>query len=80
MPLICSDIDSYSINTDDDETVHLVVVACGDRLEEPQVMIKSAVLLTQAKLHVHIFADDQLRPLFKKQVSLFTYTIFNEGH
>ena len=53
---------------DGDETVHLAVVACGDRLEEPQVMIKSAVLLTQAKLHVHIFADDELRPLFKTQV------------
>ena len=65
-----SKIDCNSIKTGDDETVHLVVVACGDRLEEPQVMIKSAVLLTQAKLHVHIFADDALRPLFKKQVGL----------
>ena len=55
---------------DIEETIHLAVVACGERLEEPQIMIKSAVLLTQAKLHVHIFADDGLRPQFKTQASV----------
>lgn len=46
-------------------TIHLSVVACGDRLEETLVMIKSATLLTQSLIHVHIFADDDLQPQFQ---------------
>ena len=49
-------------------TIHLSVVACGERLEETLVMIKSAIILTIAPLHVHIFAEDALQPTFKQQV------------
>ncbi|ELT91149.1 hypothetical protein CAPTEDRAFT_208845, partial [Capitella teleta] len=48
--------------------VHLSVVACGDRLEESMIMIKSAVILSTAHVMVHIFADDDLRPVFQKQL------------
>lgn len=48
--------------------IHLAVVACGDRLEETIVMIKSAVLLTETPIHVHIFADDELRPIFHEKL------------
>ena len=51
-----------------DDTIHLSVVACGDRLEETLMMIKSTILFTQKQMHYHILADDELRPLFDKQV------------
>lgn len=51
-----------------DEVLHLSVVACGDRLEETLMMIKSSCLFSQNPMHYHIFADDELRPLFTKQV------------
>jgi len=49
--------------------MHLVVVACGNRFAETLILLKSAVLLTRAKIIFHIFADDDLRPQFKKKVS-----------
>ena len=48
---------------------HLAVVACGNRLSETLVLLKSAVLLTRAKIFFHIFADDDLLPRFKQAVS-----------
>ena len=48
---------------------HLAVVACGNRLSETLVLLKSAVLLTRAKIFFHIFADDDLQPRFKQAVS-----------
>ena len=47
---------------------HLSVVACGDRLNETVVMLKSAVLFSQEPFHAHIFVDDDLRPQFQQQV------------
>ena len=47
---------------------HLSVVACGDRLNETIVMLKSAAVFSQDHFHVHIFADDELRPQFQQQV------------
>lgn len=44
--------------------MHLAVVACGERLEETLTMIKSAVLFSVKRLHLHIFADDQLHAGF----------------
>ncbi len=52
------------------EMVHLSVVACGDRLEETLVMIKSALMFRTGPLTVHIYADDVLRPDFKIQVQI----------
>jgi UDP-xylose:glucoside alpha-1,3-xylosyltransferase len=42
-----------------DEVV-LAVVACGDRLDETLVMLKSALVFTQAPLRFIIFAEDDL--------------------
>ncbi|KAG7277500.1 hypothetical protein CRUP_037371 [Coryphaenoides rupestris] len=47
------------------ERVHLAVVACGPRLEETLVMLKSAVLFGTKPLHFHIFAEDHLHQGFK---------------
>lgn len=51
--------------------IHLSVVACGDRLEETLIMIKSATLLSRLPIHVHIFADDDLQPQFKQKLDLW---------
>ena len=51
-----------------EERIHLAVVACGERLEETVVMLKSAAILTKAPLSFHIFAEDQLHEPFKEQV------------
>lgn len=46
----------------------LAVVACGDRLSETLVMIKSAILFTQKPLNFIVLADDPLIPSFKEKV------------
>lgn len=51
--------------------MHLAVVACGDRLEETLIMLKSAVLFSNRKLKFHIFAEDSLKPKFERKVSSF---------
>lgn len=54
--------------------MHLAVVACGDRLEETLVMIKSAAILSRAHLIVHIFADEELQPQFAKELNTWPQT------
>lgn len=49
--------------------MHLAVVACGDRFEETLTMAKSAVLFSVKRLHLHIFAEDQLHASFMEAVS-----------
>ncbi|XP_033125689.1 glucoside xylosyltransferase 2-like [Anneissia japonica] len=48
--------------------IYLAVVCCGDRSEETLVMLKSAVLNTQRKLHFHIFAEEELKPGLAKSL------------
>uniref|UniRef100_A0A2K6SR71 UDP-D-xylose:beta-D-glucoside alpha-1,3-D-xylosyltransferase n=2 Tax=Saimiri boliviensis TaxID=27679 RepID=A0A2K6SR71_SAIBB len=48
--------------------IHLAVVACGSRLEETLVMLKSAVLFSHRKIQFHIFTEDSLKPEFDKQL------------
>ncbi|XP_077889713.1 glucoside xylosyltransferase 2 isoform X2 [Ictidomys tridecemlineatus] len=48
--------------------IHLAVVACGNRLEETLVMLKSAVLFSYRKIQFHIFTEDSLKPEFDKQL------------
>ncbi|XP_074770423.1 glucoside xylosyltransferase 2 isoform X2 [Athene noctua] len=52
------------------QCMHLAVVACGDRLEETLIMLKSAVLFSNRRLCFHIFAEDSLKPEFEKKVIL----------
>ena len=51
--------------------ITIAFTVCGDiiRLEQALVMLKSAVLFSQAKLEVHIFADSHLQPEFRNKVS-----------
>ncbi|XP_041819982.1 glucoside xylosyltransferase 1 [Chelmon rostratus] len=65
--------------------MHLAVVACGERLEETLTMIKSAVLFSIKRLHLHIFAEDQLHAGFMEALeswpgfirSKFNYTVYS---
>ncbi|XP_048348112.1 glucoside xylosyltransferase 2 [Sphaerodactylus townsendi] len=50
------------------QCMHLAVVACGDRLEETLIMLKSAVLFSNRKLKFHIFAEDSLKPEFERKL------------
>ncbi|MGH0141021.1 UNVERIFIED_CONTAM: hypothetical protein FKN15_021419 [Acipenser sinensis] len=47
------------------ETMHLAVVACGERLEETVTMLKSVVLFNIKPIQFHIFAEDNLHIKFK---------------
>ena len=48
--------------------INLSVVACGDRVNEALVMLKSACLWNRAPIHAHIFTEDQLQPKFKEHM------------
>ncbi|KAM3877981.1 glucoside xylosyltransferase 2 [Diretmus argenteus] len=49
-----------------EETMHLAVVACGNRLDETLTMVKSALLFSFKKIKFHIFAEDPLASQFEK--------------
>ncbi|XP_030230065.1 glucoside xylosyltransferase 2 isoform X1 [Gadus morhua] len=49
-----------------EEVMHLAVVACGNRLEETLIMVKSALLFSVKKIKFHIFAEDPLAAHFEK--------------
>ncbi|KAE8615809.1 hypothetical protein XENTR_v10008625 [Xenopus tropicalis] len=55
------------------ETMHLAVVACGDRLEETITMLKSALLFSTKFLQFHIFAEDQLHYEFKATLNRWAF-------
>lgn len=67
-----------------DERSHLAVVACGPRLEETLIMLKSALLFSKKPLHFYIFADNELQGSFKNALNSwpqmvrrkFNFTIF----
>ncbi|XP_016888576.1 glucoside xylosyltransferase 1-like isoform X1 [Cynoglossus semilaevis] len=58
-----------------DETSHLAVVACGPRLEETLIMVKSAVLFSKKPLHIYIFAEDDLHDSFKTALDSWPATV-----
>ncbi|XP_053319361.1 glucoside xylosyltransferase 1 isoform X2 [Spea bombifrons] len=54
-------------------SMHLAVVACGDRLAETVTMLKSALLFSKKALNFHIFAEDQLHNDFKTILNSWTF-------
>jgi len=67
------------------KAIHLAVVACGERIEEPLMMLKSAVIFGEKPLHVHVFTDDRLWPKFSESLQhwqraitwrSFSYTLY----
>lgn len=52
------------------KAVHLAVVACGDRIEEPLMMLKSAVTFGEKPIHVHVFTDEPLWSKFSESVRI----------
>ena len=66
----------FNRDVNDPDLIHLTVVACGaDRVEETMVMFKSAILFSEKHIHLHVFADDENRPTFVKEVQYFTSLI-----
>ncbi|XP_029104271.1 glucoside xylosyltransferase 1 isoform X2 [Scleropages formosus] len=67
-----------------EESTHLAVVACGQRLEETLTMLKSAVILGKRPQQFHIFAEDELHSDFRSALDLwpamyrsrFSYTVY----
>lgn len=53
------------------DAVHLSLVACGDRLDESIVLLKSAVLLTHQPLIFHLFVEDVLQKNFRDQLEFW---------
>lgn len=49
-------------------TMHLAVVACGNRVDETLIMVKSALLFSLKRLKLHIFSEDHLAPQFEERV------------
>jgi UDP-xylose:glucoside alpha-1,3-xylosyltransferase len=47
----------------------VVVVACGDRLQETLIMLKSALMFSKEKLNFIVFAEDNLIESFNQKVS-----------
>nr|XP_020025367.1 glucoside xylosyltransferase 1 isoform X2 [Castor canadensis] len=74
--------DRYSLKTQPIEKMHLAVVACGERLEETMIMLKSALIFSVKPLQFHIFAEDQLHDSFKDRLDSwsflqkFNYTLY----
>lgn len=62
-PTTCSNCDH-----DSKAAIHLAVVACGDRMPETIILLKSAVMFSSSsnRLHFHIFTEDELQPQFKE--------------
>nr|CAB3251434.1 glucoside xylosyltransferase 1-like [Phallusia mammillata] len=67
------------------DTIHLVAVSCGrpnyqgvrdirKPLDLTLTMVKSAVLFAQSPLHVHIFTEDDMMPLFEAELSSWSKT------
>ncbi|KAI5619503.1 glucoside xylosyltransferase 2 precursor [Silurus asotus] len=52
-----------------EDVMHLAVVACGNRLEETLTMVKSALLFSIKKIRFHIFAEEELKEQFEKELS-----------
>ena len=50
------------------EQLHVAVVVCNDRAPEALTMMKSAVMFSTSPLVVHIFTQDDLRPVMSSEV------------
>ena len=70
----CSgDIISQESN-DDTNSINLSVVACGDRVPETLVLLKSALMFTRKKLHFYVFTETPLKKQFSDQVNTTLYS------
>ena len=62
----------FSFNPENLEVMHLAVAACGedpDRFEETVTLLKAAAVFSKGPLKFHIFADDNFKPQFEKEVT-----------
>ncbi|XP_059473831.1 glucoside xylosyltransferase 1 [Neocloeon triangulifer] len=66
-PVQRSSVRDYGRKAEEEEVV-LAVVACGDRLQETLVMLKSALTFTQAPLRFIVFAEEQLGQSFTEKL------------
>lgn len=75
------DLPSFSQNKQvvPEETMHIMTVSCGrpnyqgikdikKPLDQSLTMIKSAALFAQKKLHIHVFTEEDMKPLFEGEL------------
>ncbi|XP_067655590.1 glucoside xylosyltransferase 1-like [Haliotis asinina] len=60
-----------SIQAPPKDSIHLSIVACGDRTPESLILFKSAVLFTNKHLVFHIFAETELQKGFRDQLDFW---------
>jgi len=60
-----------------EEAINLAVVACGDRLKETIVLLKSALMFTQTYLHFIIVTEPELKDDFLTEVDNKLYKKMN---
>ena len=53
---------------ENEEVINLAVVACGDRVKETIVLLKSALMFTQTYLHFIIITEAELKQDFIQEV------------
>lgn len=53
---------------ENDQVINLAVVACGDRVQETIVLLKSALMFTQTYLHFIIITEAELKQEFIQEV------------
>jgi hypothetical protein len=71
----CSgDIISQETN-DETNSINLSVVACGDRVPETLVLLKSALMFTRRNLHFYVFTETPLKKQFSDQVNTTLFDI-----
>ena len=58
-----------SKDVDGGQVINIAVVACGDRVKETLVLLKSALMFTETYLHFIIITENELQKDFVKQVS-----------
>lgn len=68
--IFCQELDQGNIKNSkhvNDEVINLAVVACGDRVKETLVLLKSALMFTESYLHFIIITEKNLKQDFTKQ-------------
>ena len=63
--------------SDKTETIHVALVACGNKTEEALISVKSAMMFSKSKLHYHIFTDEHLKEDFHATVKDIIYIGYN---
>jgi hypothetical protein len=62
---------NVALAQDNEEVINLAVVACGDRVKETIVLLKSALMFTRNYLHFIVITEPELKKEFSREVIIF---------